>query len=79
MAGERNRTGVSRWGEGSLRRMLEEALIKLPGRDLGWLNQNEAQALIEGLLESPATEVSTFEPIEPDEILGSDWSALFNE
>jgi hypothetical protein len=79
MAGGRSHTAVLRWGKGSLRPMLEETLARLPERDLGWVNQNEAQALIEGLLESPATEVSTFEPIEPDKILGSDWGALFNE
>jgi hypothetical protein len=79
MASERSRTGVVHWNRGNLRPLLEEALIRLPARDLGWLDQNDARALIKGLLESPETEVSTFEPIEPDEILGSDWSAQFNE
>jgi hypothetical protein len=79
MAIERTRTGVPHWTNGNLRLLLEEALVKLPERDLGWVNENEARALIEGLLQSPKTETPIFEPVEPEDILGSDWTAQFSE
>lgn len=78
MASERNRTAVPRWTKGNLGVLLEEALAKLPGRNLGWLDRNDARALIEGLLGSQETTIPTFEPVEPDEILGSDWGAQFS-
>lgn len=79
MANERSRKGVLSWTKGNLRLLLEEALTRLPDRNLGWLNQNEGRALIEGLLRPPEDASSTFEPVEPDDVLGSEWIAQFNE
>jgi hypothetical protein len=79
MASERSRTGVPSWSKGNLRPLLEEALFRLPDRNLGWLDQSEAQKLILGLLQSAQGEASPFEPFEPDEILGSDWAAQFSD
>ena len=80
IAAELTRTGSLKWREGQLRTILIEAAAKLPERDLGWVSKKSTNALIERLLMA-STKESTAESAfsEPDDILGPDWAAHFNE
>jgi hypothetical protein len=79
MTQECSRTGKPRWDRGNLRSLLEEAQNRLAGRALGWVDENEVRTLIDGLLEPAPSGAPTFEPLEPEEILGSDWALHFQD
>jgi Sigma-70, region 4 len=70
MTQECSRTGKLSWNRGNLRLLVEEARNRLAGRALGWVDQNEVQTLIDGLLEPTPSGAPTFEPLEPEEIPG---------
>ena len=76
LAAELTRVGRLNWHEGQLRGILMEAAEKVPERRLGWVSKKDANALIERLL---TMKPSTTAFSEPDDILGSDWAAHFNE
>jgi hypothetical protein len=73
---ELTQTGRLNWHGGQLHAILIEAAKKVPERHLGWVSKNDAIALIERLLMMTHS-TTTFS--EPDDILGSDWAAHFNE
>jgi hypothetical protein len=76
IAAELTQIGHLNWHEGQLRAILVEAAEKVPERHLGWVSKKDATALIERLLMMRHS-TTTFS--EPDDILGSDWAAHFNE
>jgi RNA polymerase sigma factor (sigma-70 family) len=76
IAAELAQVGRLNWHEGQLRAILVEAAEKVPKRNLGWVSKKDATALLERLLMMTHS-TTTFS--EPDDILGSNWAAHFNE
>jgi hypothetical protein len=78
MATELRQQGGLSWNDGQLEAVLQDAERSLANRDLGWVAQHDARGLIARLRLS-ASEETDKDFTEPDDILGADWAARFQE